>query len=186
MPHIVPGFGSGTVLTVRLSNANSVPPPNLTRLGFSVPPDQEKSNSVTGPKLNVSSTLVVVSRTKLSVPTVAAPDLAVIETVKPSNHAAAKSALTSVNGVGEVMLAASPPPLNPTFGELAKAVPYPSTEHGETVAFRYSKLFQFNPPYPFGTAPPVQRRLPPSGKASKVNASPKQVEAASNVPTGRI
>lgn len=90
--------------------------------GFSVPPDDEKSSSVTAPKLNVSSVLVVVLRVRSSVPTVVAPDFAVIATMRPSFHAAAKS-LSSVNGVAEVILAGLPPALNPTFGELVRAVP---------------------------------------------------------------
>jgi hypothetical protein len=104
------------------------------RFGFSMPPDDEKSSSVTGPKLNVSSTLVVVLRVKLTVPNVVAPDFAVIETLRPSFHAAAKSALSKVNGVVEVMLAGLPLALNPTFGELVRAVPYPSSEQGTTLA----------------------------------------------------
>src|SRR6202049_2194230 len=73
--------GSGTtpdVLNVRLSKAKTVPPrPNPTMFGFSVPPDAEKSTSVTGPKLKVTSSFVVVLRVKFAVPTVVIRDFAV-------------------------------------------------------------------------------------------------------------
>lgn len=119
--------GSGTtpdVLNVRLSKAKTVPPrPNPTMFGFSVPPDAEKSTSVTGPKLKVTSSFVVVLRVKFAVPTVVIPDFAVTETASPSKKAAAKYALSNVKGVGELKLAGRPKPLSPTFGELVRAVP---------------------------------------------------------------
>ena len=121
----VEAAGSGAI--VKLSSPKLGPEPSAS--GFCVPPETEKSNSVTGPKLKVSTSFDVELTTKLTDPTGVPKRLAATVIVRPSSKAAAKSPLNGVNGVEELMIARFPgepaPRLNATFGELVSAMAYP-------------------------------------------------------------